>query len=212
PAQEGVCRDLRTLQAAAVRGAGKAAMSGQYLPHQAGLIVDVETDIEGLKLRADDRHGGSANLQPGRNLIPVAAYKAGHVQFDFEGSAVTAAVIQPASLDYHLNRGGIEYRELRVLRTVTVLGRLFDEHGKPMRGAQLINHASRSVTETDGFFAVEMSELNPTLEIRQQGQAVCLLSLDVSTLAREDDVLLAGDQRCVPGVAQVEAVVRNGQG
>lgn len=193
-------------------GAGKAAMSGQYLPHQAGLIVDVDTDIDGLKLRADDRHGGSANLRPGRNVIPVAAYKAGHVQFDFEGSAATAAVIQPASLDYHLNRGGIEYRQVRVLRTVTVLGRLFDEHGKPMRGAQVINHASRSVTETDGFFAVEMSESTPTLEIRQQGQAVCLLSLDMGTLAREDDVLLAGDQRCAPEIANVGTVARGGQG
>ncbi|WP_248919118.1 TcfC E-set like domain-containing protein [Pseudomonas entomophila] len=200
------------LQSLVAVGAGRAAMSGQYLPHQAGLIVDVETDIDGLKLRAEDRHGSTANLHPGRNVVPVAAYKAGHVQFDFEGSAATAAVIQPSSLDYHLNRGGIEYRQLRVLRTVTVLGRLLDGQGRPLRGAQVINHASRSVSETDGFFAVEMSESTPTLEIRQQGQAVCLLSLDMATLVREDDVLLAGDQRCAPDVAQVVSATGNEQG
>lgn len=146
-------------------------MSGQYLPHQAGLIVDVETDIQGLKLRADDRHGGTANLRPGRNLVPVAAYKAGHVQFDLEGAQATAAVIQPSSVDYHLNRGGIGYRQLRVLRTLTVIGRLLDSQGRPLRGAQVINHASRSVSEADGFFAVEMSESTPSLEVRQQGRS-----------------------------------------
>lgn len=177
-------------------GAGKAALSGQYLPHEAGLIVDVETDIADLKLRADDPHGSSANLHPGRNVIPVAAYRAGHVQFDFEGSDATAAVIQPSSLDYHLNRGGIEYRRLRVLRTVTVLGRLFDAQGRPMRGAQVVNHASRSVSEADGFFAVEMSESTPTLEIHQRGVPACLLTLDLERLQREGDVLLAGDQVC----------------
>lgn len=46
-----------------------------------------------------------------------------------------------------------------------------------MSGAQVINHASRSVTEADGYFTVEMSESTPVLEVRQAGQAVCLLSL-----------------------------------
>ncbi|WP_258911384.1 CS1-pili formation C-terminal domain-containing protein [Pseudomonas putida] len=180
-------------------GAGKAAVSGQYMTHQAALIVDVDTDIEDLKLRADDALG--VDLHPGRNIIPVTAYKAGHVQFDFEGHAATAAVIQPSSLDYHLNRGGIDYRQVRVLRTVTVLGRLLDGQGQPLRGAQVINHASRSVSEADGFFAVEMSEATPTLEIRQRGQPLCLLRLDLDGLTREGEVLLAGDQACLPEVA-----------
>lgn len=180
-------------------GAGKAAVSGQYMAHQAALIVDVDTDIEDLKLRADDALG--VDLHPGRNIIPVTAYKAGHVQFDFEGHAATAAVIQPSSLDYHLNRGGIDYRQVRVLRTVTVLGRLLDGQGQPLRGAQVINHASRSVSEADGFFAVEMSEATPTLEIRQRGQPLCLLRLDLEGLTREGEVLLAGDQQCLPEIA-----------
>ncbi|WP_252090497.1 CS1-pili formation C-terminal domain-containing protein [Pseudomonas sp. MWU13-3659] len=186
------------LQSLVAVGEGKGAVSGQYLPYQAGLIVDVETDLPGLELRADDHHGSSASLRPGRNVVPVTAYRAGHVQFDFEGHDATAAVIQPSSLDYHLNRGGVAYRQLRVLRTVTVLGRLFDTHGQPIRGAQVINHASRSVSEADGFFAVEMSESAPSLEIRRQGAAVCLLNLDLARLEREGEVILAGDQVCAP--------------
>lgn len=178
-------------------GGGKAALSGQYLPYEAGLIVDVESDFPELTLRVDDLDGHASVLRAGRNVIPVSAYKSGSVQLDFADGSVPAAVIQPPSLSYHLNRGGVDYRVLRVMRTVTVLGRLLDRHGQPLRGAMVINHASRSVSEADGFFAVEMSESTPTLEIRQGGQRLCLLSLNTLT-QRQDDVLLVGDQVCSP--------------
>ncbi|WP_170946397.1 hypothetical protein [Pseudomonas japonica] len=42
-----------------------------------------------------------------------------------------------------------------------------------------------------------MSESTPTLEIRQGGRRLCLLSLNTGT-ERQDDVLLAGDQVCSP--------------
>ncbi|MBF8795295.1 TcfC E-set like domain-containing protein [Pseudomonas monteilii] len=179
-------------------GGGKLAVSGQYLSHEAGLIVDVDSDIDGLKLRADDYQGFSAALRPGRNIVPVTAFKAGHVQFDFDGDDAPAAVIQPASLDYHLNRGGVDYRQLHVMRTVTVLGRLLDEHGQPVRGAHVINHASRGVSEADGYFSVEMSQSTPTLEVRRAGATACLLTLSLDELVREGDVLMAGDQTCNP--------------
>ena len=183
------------LESTLAMGGGKLALSGQYLPYEAGLIVDVESDFPGLKLRVDDLDGHASVLRPGRNVIPVSAYKSGSVQLDFEQGSVPAAVIQPSSLSYHLNRGGVDYRVLRVMRTVTVLGRLLDQHGQPLRGAMVINHASRSVSEADGFFAVEMSESTPTLEIRRNGQQLCLLTFDAHA-RRQDDVLLVGDQEC----------------
>ncbi|WJD63998.1 TcfC E-set like domain-containing protein [Pseudomonas kurunegalensis] len=191
------------LQSTLAVGGGKVAMSGQYLPHDAGLVIDVSSDIEHLKLRADDVLGMSATLHPGRNVIPVTALRSGSVQFDFADAEDPAAVIQPASLDYHLNRGGVEYRQLSVMRTVTVLGRLLDAQGRPLRGALVINHASRSVTEDSGFFSVEMSESTPTLEIRRDGKVACLLTLDPQQLEREASVLLAGDQMC-PALEVVE--------
>ncbi|WP_336331827.1 CS1-pili formation C-terminal domain-containing protein [Pseudomonas putida] len=200
------------LQSIVAMGGGKLALTGQYLPHDAGLIIDVDSDLPALELRADDSRGLSATLKPGRNVIPVGAYQAGHVQFDFNGEHDAAAVVQPTSLDYHLNRGGVEYRQLRVMRTVTVLGRLLDQHGQPLRGALVINHASRSVSEAGGHFAVEMSESTPTLEVRQRGQAMCLLKLDLANLQREDDLVLAGDLACLPeGLAQAGATHNGGK-
>ncbi len=187
------------LQSIVAVGEGKVAITGQYLPHDAGLIVDVESDIAGLALRADGEHGLGTTLQPGRNVVPVQAYKAGYVQFDLDGDNETAVVIQPNSFDYHLNRGGVAYRKLRVVRTVTVLGRLLDDQGRPLSGAQLVNHASRSVSESGGLFAVEMSESTPTLEVREGGTSLCLLELDLKMLKREGDVLLAGDLSCKTG-------------
>ena len=192
-------------------GSGKLALSGQLLPHDAGLVIDVDTDLPALELRADDVLGPSATLRAGRNIIPVTAYRAGSVQFDLAGSQDAAAVIQPSALDYHLNRGGVGYHRLQVLRTVTVIGRLLDQQRQPLRGALVINHASRSVSEVSGFFAVEMSVATPTLEIRQEGKVACLLTLEPATLAREGDVLLAGDQVCTAqGVAAALAAPGHG--
>lgn len=176
-------------------GGDHLGLSGQYLPYEAGLIVDVETDVPDLLLRANDSEGGSSVLRPGRNVVPVNAYKSGHVQVDFQSGYDASAVIQPPTLGYHLNRGGVEYRTLRVMRTVTVMGRLLDDRGKPLRGAMLVNHASRGVSEADGFFVVEVSESTPTLEVTHQGRQLCVLRVRPEG-PREDGVLLAGDQRC----------------
>ena len=128
----------------------------------------------------------------------MTAYKAGHVQFDFTDSHDPAAVIQPASIDYHLNRGGVEYRQLSVLRTVTLLGRLVDEQGRGLAGVSVINHASRSVSEADGYFTVQMSQSAPSLDIRRAGQPLCSLTLDLAALRHEDEIVLTGDLPCTP--------------
>ncbi|MCY1441850.1 hypothetical protein D9M71_581880 [compost metagenome] len=91
------------------------------------------------------------------------------------------------------------------MQTLTVIGRLVDAKGQPLRGALVINHASRSVSEADGFFAIEMSESTPTLEIRRGADALCLVSFDQGKYTRENDVLLVGDLTCAgANVAQAE--------
>ncbi|OHX11590.1 hypothetical protein BI347_18255 [Chromobacterium sphagni] len=179
-------------------GGGGVAASGDAAAFgsDTGLIVDVESDLPAVALRADDSQGGSVRLHPGRNFIPVTAYKAGSVQFDFAGSSAPAVAIQPASHNYHLNKGGVAYLQVRVLKTVTVLGRLLNAAGQPLRGAQVINHAGRTLSEADGFFSIEMSESAPTLEIRHQAATACQFRLDPGQPRRESDTLLAGELRC----------------
>ncbi|MFZ3281065.1 CS1-pili formation C-terminal domain-containing protein [Pseudomonas sp.] len=164
----------------------------------AGLIVDVESDIEGIVLRADDFSGGSAALKPGRNFIPITAYQNSSVSFDFEGNHVPAATIEPSRSRYHLNKGGVEYRKVRVMKTLTVLGRLVDPQGRPLKGHHVINHASRGVTEVDGFFSMEMNAGSPTLEVRQGNQLLCQFRLDANQHRSENNVLMIGDLRCTP--------------
>ncbi|TBU77439.1 pilus assembly protein PapC [Pseudomonas daroniae] len=177
-------------------GAGTLAASGDSQLYAAGMIVDVESDNDAIALRADDLNGHSTVLKPGRNVIPLTAYKSGTVQFDFAGRDAPAAVIQPQAVSYHLNQGGVSYQKIRVMNTVTVMGRLLDAQGQPLKGALISNHASRSVSEADGFFAVEMSESSPTLNVQWQGNALCQIRLEKGDYRREQDSLLVGNLVC----------------
>jgi Mat/Ecp fimbriae outer membrane usher protein len=179
-------------------GGSHAVLSSQPQGGGAGMIVDVETDLDDITLRADDLTGGSARLRPGRNFVPITAYKSSTLAFDFDGNHPPAASIQPARSNYHLNKGGVEYRKISVMQTVTVLGRLVDETGLPLKGHQVINHASRAVSEVDGFFSMEMTAGAPTLEVRHANQLLCQFRLDPSKARQEGDVLMIGDLRCTP--------------
>ncbi len=181
-----------------VVGGQQMLMTSQYEMRGAGMIVDVESDIDDIALRADDFSGGSAALKPGRNFIPITAYQNSSVSFDFEGNHVPAATIEPARTRYHLNKGGVDYRKIRVMKTLTVLGRLVNAQGRPLKGHHVINHASRGVTEVDGFFSMEMNAGSPTLEVRQGNQLLCQFRLEASRHRSENNVLMIGDLRCTP--------------
>lgn len=193
-------------------GGSALALSSQPQGGGAGMIVDVETDLDDITLRADDLTGGSTRLRPGRNFVPITAYKNSTLAFDFEGNHPPAANIQPPRSNYHLNKGGVEYRKVSVMKTVTVLGRLVDETGQPLRGHQVINHASRAVSEVDGFFSMEMTASAPTLEVRHANQLLCQFRLDPSTARRESDVLMIGDLRCTPDTLADIAVAHRAAG
>jgi hypothetical protein len=186
------------LDSTLVMGGDRMVLTSQHLGRGAGMIVDVESDIDDITLRADDLSGGGAALKPGRNFIPITAYKNSSVSFDFEGTHVPAATIQPARSSYHLNKGGVEYRKVRVMRTLTVLGRLIDPQGQPLKGHHVINHASRGVSEVDGFFSMEMNAGSPTLEVRYADQLLCQFRLEADKYRSENDVLMIGDLRCSP--------------
>ncbi|RON09417.1 pilus assembly protein PapC [Pseudomonas brassicacearum] len=179
-------------------GGQKIVMTSQHQGSGAGMIIDVESDLDEIALRADDLSGGSTSLRPGRNFIPITAYKSSSVSFDFEGNHPPAATIQPARTGYHLNKGGVDYRKITVSKTLTVLGRLVDPQGKPLKGHHLINHASRGVSEVDGFFSMEMNAGSPTLEVRRGDQLLCQFRLDTANARNENNVLMIGDLRCAP--------------
>lgn len=174
------------------------AMSSEPSGRGAGMIVDVESDIANIALRADDLSGGSTMLRPGRNYIPLTAYESSSVSFDFQGNHVPAAAIQPPRARYHLNKGGVGYRKINVVNTVTVLGRLIDADGNPLKGYHIINTTSRGISEVDGFFSMEMNAGTPTLEVRKDEALLCQFRIDITKTLRQNNVLEIGDLRCHP--------------
>lgn len=194
------------LESTVAVGADRLVATGEVQSADAGMIVDVVSGIDGLPLRADDSGGHGIVLKAGRNFVPVTAFKAGALQFDFDGPHAPTAVIQPPTSSYHLNKGGVAYQQIRVMKTVTVMGRLVDAGGMPIKGAHVINHAGRSVTEADGFFAVEMRESTPTLEINHREIAAgCQVVLDGQQSRREAETWLVGDVSCPGILAQAPA-------
>lgn len=179
-------------------GDGHLASTGNLGVYQAGMVVDVDSDVDDVELLSFDGQGTSGQLRRGRNVIPLSPYRKGRVRFDIKGEEAAPVVVTPHVADYHLNMGGVAYQRLQVMRTMTVIGRLLDPAGRPVPGAMVINHASRSVTETDGFFAVEMSQSTPTLEVRVDGKRHCLVRIDAARGERDQDVVMMGDLVCSP--------------
>ena len=179
-------------------GGNNLVLTSQHQGRGAGMIIDVESDVNDIVLRADDLSGSSTMLHAGRNFIPVTAYKNSVVSFDFEGNHVPAAAIQPARSRYHLNKGGVDYRKINVVQTVTVLARLVDPQGNPLKGHHIINHASRGISEVDGFFSMEMNANAPTLQVRKGEALLCQFRIDMGKARLQNHVLEIGDLRCHP--------------
>ena len=76
----------------------------------------------------------------------------------------------------------------------------------------MINHASRGVSEVDGFFSMEMNAGSPTLEVRYADQLLCQFRLDVDRHRSENDVLMIGDLRCTPDTLADATVIRQKAG
>ncbi|MBD1551907.1 pilus assembly protein PapC [Pseudomonas sp. C2L11] len=178
-------------------GGGRAASTGDLTDYKAGMVVDVASEVDGIELATFDDGGAIGRLHPGRNLIPLTPYRPGRLRVNVRGEEAEPVALAPQVVSYHVNRGAVAYQKIFVRRTLTVIGRLMDEHGKPISGAMVINHASRSVSESDGFFAVEMSESTPVLDVRQ-GKRRCLVTVNTEHAERDNNVLLVGDLVCQP--------------
>lgn len=199
------------LQSSIAIGGGKISAGNHAVTSGAhtGVILDVESDLPAVALRADEHRGGTTLLKPGRNFIPVSAYKAGNMQIDFDGRDAPAAAIHPSSVSFHLNKGGVAYRKVKVMQTVTVMGQLYGSDGMPLKGAQVRNHAGRSVSEADGFFTLEMSARQPTLEVEHPDVEGCSFDLDSSRHHREGDTVMVGKLRCSAAAPRVATAHQN---
>lgn len=179
-------------------GGGKLSVShssASWASHT-GMIIDVDSDDPEVKLAAWDGSGNRSLLHSGRNFIPVSAWKSGQVQVDFEGRDGPAMKIWPTELPYHLNKGGVAHGKVRVMKTVTVVGRLVDKAGKPVSGAKLVNHAGHGISEHDGFFVTDMHEHTPELTIHHRDEKQCTVTLNPARMKRENNTLMVGDVSC----------------
>jgi hypothetical protein len=165
---------------------------------QSGMIVDVESDDPDVKLRAWDSQGSATTLRSGRNFIPVSAWKSGIVQIDFEGKDAPPLKIWPTELSYHLNKGGVTHSKVRIMKTMTVIGRVVDHNGEPLGGVKMVNHAGHGISESDGFVVTDVHEYTPELTMHLRNDKQCKITLEPSKIRKENNILMAGDLYCNP--------------
>ncbi|HDS9725589.1 TPA: TcfC E-set like domain-containing protein [Enterobacter bugandensis] len=176
-------------------GQGKVTLSPQSPYHQGGgMIVDVNSDEPGARLMAY-HDSGSTELKPGRNFIPVSAWKPGSVSLDFPGDEAPALKVMPQQINYHHVRGGVSSHDIKIMKTVTVMGRLTDTSGNPLAGAQITNHAGRTVSESDGLFTLELQEKNPVIEVSHQSGTKCKIRMNPKS-DKQGGMLFAGNIKC----------------
>ncbi|QHE91582.1 pilus assembly protein PapC [Pandoraea fibrosis] len=168
---------------------------------QAVMIVDVETESNDIKLHARNVNGTVIDITRGRNIFPVSAFEKGSVHYYFDQTSAPAASLQPATSSYHVNKGGVAYQKVRVMKTVTVMGRLVAHDRAPVRAVRVASEVGRAVTEADGFFAIEASERTPHITVERGGRRLCELTLDTNTYLREGDSLIVGDLVCAESLS-----------
>ncbi|WP_346788501.1 CS1-pili formation C-terminal domain-containing protein [Chromobacterium indicum] len=193
------------LRSTVALGGGGAALSGGLAGGGGGMIVEVETDQPDAALSAQGRWGAQ-RLRPGRNLVPVSAYQPGRLNFSLGQAAGGAALsLRPASAGYHLNRGGVGYQKLKLMRVVTVMGRLLDAAGQPWAGASLVNHAGRTLSDVGGVFTLDVHASTPELSVERAGVKHCQLVFDPATWPRDGEVVFLGDIGCPEQLAGGQA-------
>ncbi|KAF0855646.1 hypothetical protein Y788_11450 [Pantoea dispersa 625] len=191
-------------------GQGNIALGPQGYAHQGGgMIVNVISDDPSAELVAH-HETGSTPLKTGRNYIPVSAWKPGTVQIDFPGNDAPALKAWPQTLDYHHLRGGVSSHEVRVMKTVTLMGRLVDKNGRPLGGARVVNHAGRTVTEADGMFTLELHENNPVVAVEHHSGLACEIRLDPKNQKR-DELIFAGNVSCGDNSLASQRSAKSGQ-
>lgn len=173
---------------------GSREMGG--MGNEAAMILDIAADDEAARIRVSDDLGSVQTLGPGRHLVSLPALQSGALQLEMADQEGVPLTIKPSVLPYHLNRGGVGYGQVNVMSTVTVIGRLLNKDGKPLKGALVRNHIGRTISENDGFFVMEMSKTNPSFHVEHDGRLQCQMLLNQDDKKWKQDTWLLGDLVC----------------
>ncbi len=173
---------------------GSREMGG--MGNEAAMILDIDADDEAARIRVSDDLGSVQTLGPGRHLVSVPALQSGALQLEMADQDGAPLTIKPAVLPYHLNRGGVGYGQVSAMNTVTVIGRLLNKEGQPLRGAVVRNHIGRTMSENDGFFVMDMSKKTPSLQVELDGRLQCQMLLNQDDNKWRQDTWFLGDLVC----------------
>jgi hypothetical protein len=180
-------------------GGGHAAKGGmtELRFAESVMMLDVVSDASDVKVYAADSQGGSTQLKPGRNVVPLPPYRPGRLNIDVSGTGDATASVDRRIIDYHVNRGSVLYSQVQVTRTRTILGRLVNAQLLPLPGVTVVQGPTRTASDANGVFVIEVAAKATSLDIFSDGYRLCDASIRIADGANHDDVESVGDVRCV---------------
>ncbi|WP_250624725.1 TcfC E-set like domain-containing protein [Pinirhizobacter soli] len=179
-------------------GGGHAARSGMSDLRFAEsiMMIDVVSDAADVKVHAADSQGGSTQLKPGRNVVPLPPYRPGRLNIDVSSTGDATASVDRRTIDYHVNRGSVLYSQVQVTRTRTILGRLVNAQLLPLAGATVEQGSTRAVSDSNGVFVIEVAAKAANLGVLSDGKRLCDARVRAADGAKHEDVESVGDVRC----------------
>ncbi|HEY4145363.1 TcfC E-set like domain-containing protein [Pinirhizobacter sp.] len=180
-------------------GGGHAARIGMtdLRFSEAVMMIDVASDAPDVKLHAADSQGGSTRLKPGRNVVPLPAYRPGRINIDVSSTGDATASVDRRTIEYHVNRGSVLYSQVQVTRTRTILGRLVDARLAPLAGATVTQGSTRTISDGNGIFIIEVAASSANLDVFSRETPLCKASIPRVGDTMHEDVESLGDVLCL---------------
>lgn len=160
-----------------------------------GVIITLPDDVANKDLNALVNEVPYP-LHSGRNLISLPAYKKYNVQVVNSENADSSYQVNTGKKTFTLYPGNVVDMNANVKKTVTVFGRLLDENGQVIARTRLHNHIGSTVTDDDGYFAIDINKHYPEFIVQQENKQDTKLDMSKTMGASKDGAMWIGDVTC----------------
>lgn len=160
-----------------------------------GVVITLPEDVTNKDLNAviNDM---PYPLHSGNNLISLPAYKKYNVQVVNSENAENSYQVNTGKKNFTLYPGNVVDMSANVKKTVTVFGRLVDEHGQVIARTKLHNHIGSTVTDDEGYFAIDINKHYPEFTVQQENKQDTRLDMSKTMSASKDGAMWIGDVSC----------------
>lgn len=159
-----------------VMGGGKiASVNGDSSGMQSAVIVDMDADDKNTRIQATGSMS-ELSLKPGRNILPAELWKKSDIQFSARGG--DSVQVFPERQSIQMNRGSVQYLNIKTVKTFTLIGMLQDEQGQAIRNRYVKSDVTGAMVNAEGVLTLDTGTTNRQLTVSaENGQPELLCQI-----------------------------------